>query len=157
MVNRHFKIGACASWLLLAANAASGKEWRGIVPLKSTRADVERVFGVHKGPADWISYYKLPKEIVVFHFETESCDSQIGKYAHTWNVPRGTVTSIGVIPRGTHRVEEYKSATGFKVNDNGAGFVYYTDASAGLMIETYKNVVTLVEYYPEAAQENLRC
>jgi hypothetical protein len=97
------------------------------------------------------------KEIVVFHFQNESCDSGIGKFGYGWNVPPGTVTIIAVIPRGTHRLEEYKSGTNFKVDDHGGGFVYYTDVSAGLTIETYKNFVTLVEYHAEGTQENLRC
>lgn len=157
MVDSRFRIGACAILLLLAASVATGKEWRGIVPLKSTRAEVERVFGVPTGSNKWISYYKLRNEIVVVHFESEPCESQLGKFGYSWNVPLETVTRIAVIPRGTHRVEEYKSTSSSKSADNGTGIVYYTDASAGLMIETYKNLVTLVEYYHEATQENLRC
>jgi hypothetical protein len=157
MVSLRFKIGASALWLLLATSVAIGKEWRGIVPLKSTRADVERVFGVAKNPSDWISLYKLANEIVVFNFETQGCDTDLGAFGYAWNVPLGTVTSIGIIPRGAHRLEEYKAANNFKIDDNGTGFVYYTDASAGFMIENYKNLVTLVEYYPESAQAKLQC
>lgn len=157
MVDSRFTIAACAILLLLAASVATGKEWRGIVPLKSTRADVERVFGVPKGRSEWVSYYKLANEIVVFNYETQRCDTDLGAFGYGWKVPLGTVTSIGIVPRGAHRLEEYKAANNFKIDDNGTGLVYYTDAAAGLMIETYKNLVTLVEYYPEAVQGNLQC
>ena len=157
MVNARFKIGVCAIWLLLAGSVASAKEWRGIVPLKSTRADVERAFGIPKGKSDAISYYKLANEIVVFNFENGGCDSDIGKLGYGWNVPLGTVTSIGVIPRGLHRLEEYNSANKFKIDDAGAGIVYYTDQSAGLTVETFQNRVTLLEHYPQATQESVRC
>lgn len=152
-----FRVAACAVWLLVNGNVVAGKEWQGIVPLKSTRADVERILGAQKESTEWISYYKLANQIVVVHFEADRCDTETGKFGYGWNVPAGTVTSIALIPRGTHRVEEYKSATNFAVSDDGAGFVHYRDESAGLAIETYKNVVTLVEYSPEAAQQNLRC
>lgn len=156
MVKLRLKIGVCAVWLLLAASVVIGKEWRGIVPLTSTRADVQRVLRVPQRANDSLSYYKLANEIVVVHFDSERCDTDMGKLGYAWNVPPGTVTSIAVIPRGSHRLEEYKSAN-FKIDDPGAGFVYYTDAFAGFTVETYKNLVTLVEYYPEATQNNFRC
>jgi hypothetical protein len=34
------------------------------------------------------------------------------------------VTSIGVIPKGKHRREEYEAARDSEIEDNGAGFVY---------------------------------
>jgi hypothetical protein len=150
-------MGACAVVLLLAASVATGKEWRGIVPLKSTRVDVERLLGVAKRSTDSLLYYKLRTEIVVVHFEHDRCDSESGKFGYGWNVPIGTVTDIAVIPRGTHRLEEYKVGNNFKVEDVGAGFIYHTDAAAGLTIETLNNQVTLVEYHAEKAQHTLQC
>ena len=146
------KIGICAIWLVVAGGVVTGKDWRGIVPLKSTRIDVERAFGVPKHSTSQFSYYNLANEIAVFRFEAESCDP----YGLRWNVPMGTVVRIGVVPKGTHRREEYQSSD-LKMVFNGAGFSDYSDYSAGLTIETYKNLVTLVDYYPEAAQDNLRC
>jgi hypothetical protein len=72
-------------------------------------------------------------------------------------VPAGTVVAIGVIPKGEHRKEEYSLASDLTVEDNGGGFIYYSDNSAGLSIETYKNLVTLVDHYPNASQNNLQC
>src|SRR5687767_1862723 len=120
MVKTRFQIGVCAIWLMLAGSVATGKEWRGIVPLKSTRADVERLLGVSKRSSDSISYYKLTTEIVVFHFQKEPCESEGEKFGYGWNVPPGTVTSIAVIAGGTHRLDEYKAGSNFKVSDGGA-------------------------------------
>lgn len=149
------KIGCSAVLLLIAATAVTAKEWRGIVPLKSTRKDVERLFGVPKRSSQTVSYYSLPGEIVVFHFQTRSCDGD--RLGLGWNVPPGTIVSIGVIPKGEHRKEKYSIANNLKVQHNGSGFIYYSDDAAGLSIETYKDVVTLIEHYPEASQDNLRC
>lgn len=145
------------SLVLFLSTNSQARDWKGIVPLKSTRSDVERLLGVQKRSSDAVAYYKLAKEIVVFHFQVDVCDSPGGKFGLGWNVAPGTVVNIGVIPRGKHRKEEYLPASDAKVHDMGAGIVYYSDQSAGLTVETYENLVTLVEYYPEASKENLRC
>jgi len=147
-----------AAWavLLLAGTVVSAKDWRGIVPLKSTRADVERLLGVQKQTSELAALYRLPTELVVFHFQNFTCDMEVGKWGYGWNVPVGTVVYIGVIPRGNHRKDEYQLASD-KVQDNGGGIVYYMDDAAGWSIETYQNSVTLIEYYPEASQHNLQC
>ena len=141
--------------LIVSPGVASGKEWRGIVPLKSTRADVERLLGPPKLTSYSGAYYSLAKEIVVVEYQPTACNED--RFGLGWNVPVGTVVGIGVIPKGTHRPQEYQLASGSRIEDRGAGFMYYGDSSAGLGVETYKDRVTLVEYYPELAQEQLRC
>ena len=152
-----FKIAVCSVWLLFAGTAVSAKDWRGIVPLKSTRADVERVFGVQKQASEPVALYKLPNELVAFHFQTFACDGEVGKFGFGWNVPLGTVVYIGVIPRGIHRKDEYALSSDIKVDHRGGGLVYYTDNVEGWSIETYQNLVTLIEYYPEESQNKIHC
>lgn len=151
------KIGVCGVLLLLAATLAHAKDWRGIVPLKSTRSDVERLLGRPRQSSDSHVYYRLSSEIVVFHFQNHACDSHLGKFGLGWNVPFGTVVGIGVIPIGSHRREEYLKTSDAKLEDNGGGFIFYSDDQAGLSVETYKDRATLLNYYPEAKQENLSC
>ncbi len=141
--------------LLVAGTEVTAKEWRGIVPLKSTRQDVERLFGLPKKPSEGLAYYNLANEIVVFHFKVGTCEGD--RFGFTWNVPPDTVDGIGVIPKGVHRKEEYLSGSNVNVQDEGGGLIYYSDNAAGLNIETYKNVVTLVDYSPEASQDKLHC
>jgi hypothetical protein len=155
-MNNIFRNISCFAVLLfVAGTAVSAKEWRGIVPLKSTRQDVERQFGIQKQSSEGLAYYNLPNEIAVFHFKVGTCDSD--SCGWTWNVPAGTVVAIGVIPKGIHRKEEYPLGSDATVHDNGGGLTYYSDNSAGLTVETYKNVVTLVDHHPEASQDNLHC
>jgi len=45
---RNISFGAVL--LLVAGTVVTAQEWRGIVSLKSTRQDVERLFGVPKKP-----------------------------------------------------------------------------------------------------------
>jgi hypothetical protein len=73
----------------------SAKEWNGIVPLKSTRADVELLLGSGSN-----NVYRHGKEIVNIEYAQFPCghksppgwpDAPPG-----WNVPRDTVVAIGV-------------------------------------------------------------
>jgi hypothetical protein len=153
MKNIFCEIGICFFLLTLSSNVVIAKEWRGIVPLISTRVQVEQLLGVPRKSSQWSSYYNLSSEIAVIQFQSAACDS----FGLGWSVPAGTVVGIGVIPKGSHRKEEYLLTSEFKIKDNGGGFIYYSDEAAGLSIETYKNLVTLVDYYPGASDERLRC
>jgi len=155
MTNTLRKIALCAVCLIAAANVAAGKEWRGIVPLKSTRTDVERVFGAPKYTSYSGAYYSLPNEIVVFDYQPRPCHED--RLGIEWNVPIATVVGIGVVPKGNHRRQEYPLPADSRMVDDGGGFFYYFDNAAGFALETYKDRVTLVEYYPEAAQNTLKC
>src|SRR3954470_1973437 len=84
---------------VVSANACLAKEWRGVVPLRSTRADVERLLGAPKQRTPDSFYYSSPDEIAVVWFQTKSCDSGSVKIDMGWNVPVGNVTNIGVIPK----------------------------------------------------------
>ena len=123
------KVIAAAIWLIAAASVTSGRDWRGIVLLKSTRADVERTFGRAQRSSKSLAYYNLKNEIVVFHFQSGGCDI----FGYGWNVPLGTVVGIGIIPKDTHQREEYELASDAEVDENGAGFVSYSDYAAGLI------------------------
>ena len=155
MKNMLTKIVVCCLLILAVDVAVFGKEWRSIVPLKSTHSDVERLLGAPKQSSLFSSYYNLPGEIVVVHFQVLTCNED--RLGFTWNVPVGTVVSIGVIPKGKHRKEEYFKSGTFKAEDDGQAFVYYTNETEGMSVEMYNSVVTLVEYYPGASQNGLRC
>lgn len=143
--------------VLVSANAACAKEWRGIIPLHSTRADVERLLGAPTKSSSYASYYGLPDEIAVILYQTESCDSFVGKFGMGWNIPSGTVTSVGVIPKGTYRKERFVVGNDFQVENAHAGFSYYTNAREGLSVETYHGIVTTLSYLPTKKEDNLRC
>lgn len=76
--------------LLLFAAGAQAKEWRGIVPLRTTRADVERLLG----PPGEYGIYTLPEGSAKIHYTGEyPCDGA----ANCWcAAPRDTVTRIRV-------------------------------------------------------------
>src|SRR5258706_11350897 len=83
--------------VIVAAGLSYGKDWHGVVPLHSTRADVERLLGPSKKPAkDYSSIHETEREVVLVEYSTgEPCSGGANK----WKVPRGTVLSISVALR----------------------------------------------------------
>jgi hypothetical protein len=150
-------LAVCLMAVLVSDTASFAKEWRGIVPLHATRADVERLLGSPKQSTPYASYYSLPDEIAVVWFQAESCDSNLGKFGFGWNVPAGTVTEIGVIPKANYRKEKFVAGDKFKVQDANAGFFYYTDESEGLSVETFHGIVTSIDYTPTEKEGDRRC
>jgi hypothetical protein len=142
---------------LVSANAAFAKEWRGIVPLHSTRADVELLLGPPTKGTSYASYYSLPDEIAVISLQRELCDSDVGKLGIEWNVPVGTVISINVIPKAAYPKERFATESGFNVESANAGFMYYTNGTLGQSVETYDGTVTMLTYTPSERENFLRC
>lgn len=139
---------------LFSAQSVFAKEWRGIMPLRSARADVERLLGPPSQSSPYGSYYTLPDELAVIHFQNSSCKDNCG---FGWNVPIGTVISIGVIPKGNNRKEKFDLARDFKVQSYGGGFLYYTNEHDGLSLEKYNQTLTLITYSATASEAPLRC
>jgi hypothetical protein len=146
--------------LLLITVPAQADGWRGIVPLHSTRTDVERLLGP---PArDWmrIYFYKFENEEVKIFFAEGHC----GVGSSSWDVPRGTVVSISVTPKpktlkfADLQLDEskFKKERDKEVRD----VIRYISEERGVTYEvdtSYDNEVTLITYYPAAEDTHLHC
>lgn len=79
---------------LALAPVCGAKPWRGIVPLRSTRADVERLLGppIRLSPPD--ASYDAGDARVFVSFSEGDCN----KWPYGWDVPAGVVESIHVSP-----------------------------------------------------------
>ena len=142
--------------ITLLSTESLGKEWRGIVPLQSTRADVKRILGRPIKGWDWADYFSLPEGIVLVEYQTGKCEDDIGQLGFGWNVPEATVTSIGLIPRKQVKKDVLMKGETFQPSPARAGVVYY-DSANGVSLETYRDEVTLIEYRAQKSQEPLRC
>jgi hypothetical protein len=79
-----------AGVLLLISQAAAAKPWRGIVPLHSTRADVERLLG----PPTLEEYgYQFEDEMATITYSSRTCEEGL---PGGWNIPLDTVVEIRV-------------------------------------------------------------
>ena len=148
---------ACAC-LLAAAAQAWAKEWRRVVPLRSTRAQVERRLGKPRG-----GQHELKAERAVFYYTSgRGCAGGEG-----WNVPRDTVVRIVVTPKRKLRLsalrldlKRFEKSADAEVPTHAL----YSDRGAGLTYEVYEGegpsngLVLHVQYDPTAADEKLfRC
>ncbi len=146
-------------FVLVAASLSHGKEWHGIVPLHSTRADVERLLGPPTDQTDeLISIYKLENEVV---FIVYASGPPCGTDGHSmWRVPRGTVVGLTVSPKRELRFSElHLDESKYKITDGGhvPGYTYYTDEEQGIKFEVTQGLVMSTTYFPAAKDSHLRC
>lgn len=143
--------------LPILAGSAFAKEWRGIIPLQSTRADVERLLGKPKLKNDGAFYYDRPAEIVVVEFQAETCEGLTGGFGFGWNVSPEKVTVIGIIPKTSMTKEAAGVNADFKVEDAKAGLLYFDSDEEGLSVETFDGRVTNIRYRPTAKDDAVKC
>jgi hypothetical protein len=160
MTKRFHPILGASFWMLVIAMSAEAKEWCGIVPLHSTRADVERLLKVKPERCrSNACLYDLPdKTVFVFYAGESSCRND--DVTTSWKVPRDTVIQITV---------RFKTPQPFSALDIDVtkydrmpdkelhGLVYLSDYAQGVRMETRGDSVRAITYYPASKDDNLRC
>ena len=119
-------IALCLFWLWSLAKAGSPRGWRGVIPLHSTRSDVERAFG----PPDSTGFYDFKTESAEFFYSAGPC-------VNGYKVPKDTVISIRVIPKGEMRFSDLKlNRRRFRQSRDPElpGLFYYNNDDEGTMI-----------------------
>jgi hypothetical protein len=145
---------------LLPVPGAEAKGWRGIVPLHSTRADVERVLGPPtKQLAGNSVFYRTANETVIIDY-AQGLPCGIGEKYSQWRVPLDTVESILVTPNmgsplSQLRIDEskYKKRSGGDRPED----IYYMNEHDGESLRVFMNEVMEITYSPAASDEHLRC
>lgn len=156
--------GTIAILLLLSSGfsmdeSSKAKGWRGIVPLHSTRADVERLLGLPANKRDCVqslcSYY-LDDANVRFNYSPGDCKSGRGR----WNVPPDTVVWITVYRKPYPRLSDLKiDESKFKKSQKGhlLDEIFYEDEEEGLTLMVYEGMVQTFLYGPARKDQHLRC
>jgi hypothetical protein len=142
--------------ILITVPVARAQEWRRIVPLKSTRADVEALLG----PNDKSSYavdYELADGVLFIEYSSGPCrkDRRGG-----WNVPEGVVISFNFSPKNKQREIELKlNRKKFRrvISIHTPSVTYYINDKEGMMYEIQQGQVHSIEYYPPKGFEYLYC
>ncbi|MFL6257524.1 MAG: hypothetical protein ACJ74T_21165 [Pyrinomonadaceae bacterium] len=151
-VVRTFFLYTCMA--LALAGTARAQEWRAIVPLQSTRADVERLLG----PAadSYGVVYELKAGNLSVEYSTGFC---AGEKQQGWNVPEDVVISYLFSPKVKQRPADLRlDPKKFrKVKDEHVGGDYYVNAEDGITYAIQGGVVDYVEYYPAARFRHLVC
>lgn len=165
----HRVIVVSAFLMLGISTTCLAKEWRGIIPLHSTRVDVERLLGI--APKAALIEYDLPEEKVSIEYQTFGCD-------HTppegwpvpppgWNVPKDTVVAVRIA------LKNPTPLAGLKININDFAreqgnsdvpqLINYYNEEDGFSIEVFssrggkKEDVMAFIYLPTVKDKRLRC
>jgi len=134
---------------------AVGQGWRGIEPLHSTRADVERLIG---SPTESNGLtYSLKTEQVTIYYSTHRC---INGWPHGWDVSPDVVIKIDAYQKMKLKVDQLgvdlRSYT--KSENPQLGGSDYTDKNSGVSIGVKADGdVEVVQYYPSIKDDYLLC
>jgi hypothetical protein len=143
----------CISIPLSLAGISQSKEWRGIRPLYSTRADVERLLGIPEktGSTTW---YKAGGDSVGVLYSDSPCQGgELG-----WNVPAGTVLQINVRPQEPRDFAELNLDESEYVRAYGHVGRVYINLDEGISYHIrHDGVVETVSYIPARKDNRLRC
>jgi hypothetical protein len=134
--------------------STQGTPWRGIVPLHSTRQDVERILGPSKDSCNCI--YKTPTEVVTIGYARDNCTTN----PHGWNVPRNTVVTINVSFTTPPKLSELKLDIGKykRTSDLHTPATYYSNEEEGTMYQVSEaGMVALAVYGPRSEDLKLKC
>lgn len=132
-----FRVLTCAASLLTLAVVSHGKEWRGIVPLHSTREDVVRMYGRCSDPRLYCAFSLEHEKVQIFFSGTdESGDNCVerlrpGVVMHVEVTPKSDwlLSELGVDPSGLRKYETSSPP--------GIGYVGYVDEDGGVIYDTF--------------------
>jgi hypothetical protein len=145
---------------LLTVPGAEAKGWRGIVPLHSTRADVETVLGP---PTEQLAgnsvFYRTANETIIIDYAKGLPCGNGEKYSQ-WRVPRDTVESIHITPNMGSPLSQlsideskYKKTSGGDRPED----IYYINEQDGEVLRVFQNQVMDITYSPTPSDGHLRC
>lgn len=138
---------ACA--LLLMPKCASAKAWRGIVPLHSTRADVEKLLGP---PNNEDSGYDFEDEQAFITYGSKKCEEDL---PGGWNVPSNTVIEIRVSSNKDVTMADLpiRWQTLEQVFSVRTELIEYLDAEEGVRYATVDGLIRSITYIGSAEDE----
>lgn len=132
-----------------------GQDWRQIVPLKSTRAEVERLLGSTTGA--YFAQYELKQGSLFIEYSSGPCKAE---RKGGWNVPKDVVTMVHFTPKHRTRIADLKlDPKKFRkiVDDHVIGALYYVNDEDGITYAVQNGRVDFVEYHSAKRDENLYC
>jgi len=149
----------CSSFLFL--ESPPQQDWRGLLPLKSTRKDVERLLG----PPDvnqenqLLVYYQKDQVVFIGFSGNPQCRQKL-PYT-TWDTSMDTVTEIRVRLRKSVPIADTQiDLTKLKKHRGDSDLMthfYYVNEENGFSIEVGAGNVTGYVYEPTSRQNHLQC
>jgi hypothetical protein len=133
----------------------SGKEWRGIVPMHSTRADVNRLLGTSPDFNTIRAKYFLDNEDVYIVFSSDESYQACAK-----QLPKDTVLLIEVTPKtnlqlSDLRLDKADLRTFEPSSPPGIGYEGFIDDANGVVVRTFKGRVDQIAYVATSEDRKL--
>ena len=125
------------------------------MPLKSTRADVERLLG--SNDQAYGVDYDLTDRALSIEYSTGPCRKE---RRGGWNVPEGIVISFSFSAKKKQREVDLKlNRKKFRrvIDTHTGGVTYYINEEDGITYEIQQGRVDGVEYYPPKRYDYLYC
>ena len=123
--------------------------WRGIVPLHSTRADVERILGPSPETGYGVTYDLGTESVTIEYSSCRCCEPK----EHRWNVRNYTVVRISVSAEEKPRFSDLKvDRSKFKEikDDHLPDWTNYRSNETGVTYQVLNDIVHATEYGPSA-------
>jgi hypothetical protein len=147
------KVLLAMSLVLTIAPSLSARGWRGIIPLHSTRADVERLLGKPSSEVD--NLYKTENDLVRVDYAKGPCNG----WPRGWNVASDTVLALTVMPSAKQMFSDLHVAIAtFSKTYDDAFFTYYASRAQGVeYIVSSEGFLSSTKYFPARGDAVLRC
>lgn len=125
------------------------------MPLKSTRAEVERLLGSTTGA--YYAQYELKQGSLFIEYSSGPCRPE---RKGGWNVPRDVVIRVNFTPKHRRRIADLKlDPKKFRkvIDDHVIGVLYYVDDEEGTTYQVQSGRIDFVAYHPAKRDEHLYC
>lgn len=144
-----------STFVAISALTVKAQDWRQIVPLKTTRTEVERLLGPSKEA--YYADYQLPEGHLFIEYSSGPCRPN---RKGGWNVPENIVVSMSLSPKHPETVHELKlNSKKFRkvTGQHLPSVTYYINDEDGITYAIQQGKVDYVEYGPPKKYDNLYC
>lgn len=141
--------------MLTLCYSINAQDWPQIDPLKSTRADVERLLGPTNGA--YFAVYQLKHGTLFIEYSSGPCRPE---RTGGWNVPENLVISTSFSPKHPKQLSDLKlDPKKFRkvVGGDVLGVEYYVNDESGITYIIQQGKVDHVEYGPPKKYDYLYC
>ena len=144
---------------VLVAVDATAKEWRGLVPLHSTRADVRRLMGKPLFDEKTSDIYDINEGRINFTYVVKKCERGLPADWGNWNVAPGTLRHITIYLKKPLALADLHipDIEKLKWYTDDSGATYYDDKKQGVEYQVQENMVTGITYGPTDNDKDLLC
>lgn len=135
--------------------------WRKLIPLKSTRSEVEKILGKPEQSYDSYALYRNENGRFSVWYSLGGCEHKIE--GRQWDVPKGLMTSLSVDVNETLPLTRYVSNIGeFRQTEMPYNRILYVSPDESLIFKTIKaanrdEFVYTITFDPTKEQDKLLC